>query len=559
MEYRRIGELLTDLGYITEEQLAHALEVQKNSDRRLGEILLENGDITELRLAEALSIQLGVKYVDLTKINIPPELSTALPARIARRHKVVPVQRSDDTLWIAMSDPLDFFAIEDVRAATQMRVVPLICTAAAIERALSVMYSTANAARAIADMERSGFAADRASAFGGEDDSASIAPTIRLVNSIIERAADERASDIHLEPRGDDMLVRMRIDGVLQNVLTVPSRLQDSVVARLKVMGNMDIAERRIPQDGRADVSTRSGELDLRLSTLPTIYGEKVAIRLLRKSGGLLTKETIGLSGSDLKKYMSLISANNGAILIVGPTGSGKSSTLYTMIQELNRGDVNLITLEDPVEYSIEGVNQVQINEKSGLTFANCLRSVLRQDPDIICVGEIRDGETAEIAMRAAITGHLVLSTIHTNDAVSTVDRLIDIGVEPFLISTAVKGIISQRLVRRICPRCRYEYTPTEEELSDIGLSLNGAKVYRGAGCPECFNTGYRGRIGVFEILTVDRELRRRINAGNGHIELDDISTSAGHVTLAENCRRLVLEGITTLEEARRTINSIGY
>lgn len=330
------------------------------------------------------------------------------------------------------------------------------------------------------------------------------------------------------------------------------------MISRIKIMGGMNIAERRIPLDGRANVRIKSQDIDLRISTLPLIYGEKVVIRLLNKSTDLLNKAGIGLSGPDLDKYAKLISNHSGVILIVGPTGSGKSSTMYTMIGELNREEVNLVTLEDPVEYNISGVNQVQINEKVDMTFANGLRSILRQDPDIIAVGEIRDGETAEIAMRAAITGHLVLSTIHTNDAISTIDRLKDIGVEPYLIASALNGIISQRLVRRICPNCKTAYKPTPEDLEILGMD-RGSDVtfYKGKGCPYCFDTGYRGRTGVFEILMMNRETRRCIAEGGSKEQLVQAAEGADYVSIRDNCRRLVLEGVTTADEARRTINSI--
>ncbi|MDD2955842.1 MAG: GspE/PulE family protein [Oscillospiraceae bacterium] len=389
------------------------------------------------------------------------------------------------------------------------------------------------------------------------DDSQS-APTIRLVNSIIERAVSEGASDIHLEPHENELRVRMRIDGMMRNILTVPKNLQSSVLSRLKIIGSMDIAERRVPQDGRANVRIKQSDIDLRISTLPTIYGEKIVVRLLDKNSTILDKSKIGLEGEDLKKYLALLSNHSGVVLIVGPTGSGKSSTMYTMIRELNTEQVNLITLEDPVEYNIDGINQVQINEKTGMTFANGLRAILRQDPDIVAVGEIRDGETAEIAMRAALTGHLVLSTVHTNDAISTIDRLLDIGVAPYLISGALKGIISQRLVRKVCEHCRTEYTPTEEELSSVGLQgAQGMHFYRGVGCPHCFHTGYRGRTGVFEILIVDQDLRRALSARAPRAELEAIIRRNGSfMALEDNCRRLVASGVTSIEEARRTINS---
>ena len=561
MAYKRLGDLLISVGLISEQQLQQALQLQKQDKKRLGTVLIDSGMISQKQLIEALELQLGIEFIDLSKVSIPPELSHAFSRNIAKRYGVVPVAAAKDELYIAMSDPLNFVAIEAVKTATRKRVIPMISTEDAVARAIAPLYGTEGAARAIEEMERAG-AADAApaptfltSTLGGEED-VQAAPTIRLVNTIIERAATERASDIHLEPREGDLTVRMRIDGLLREILTVPKNLQNSVISRLKVMGSMDIAERKVPQDGRANVRLKQKDIDLRMSTLPTIYGEKIVIRLLDKSSTLLDKESIGLSGEDLKKYMKLITSHSGVVLIVGPTGSGKSSTMYTMIRELNTEQVNLVTLEDPVEYNIDGINQVQINEKTGMTFANGLRAVVRQDPDIISVGEIRDGETAQIALRAAITGHLVLSTVHTNDAASTIDRLVNIGVEPYLIATALKGIISQRLVRRICPHCRREYDPSQEELEALGLrDRPNVKLYKGEGCPMCFGTGYRGRIGVFEILILTNALRALIEAGAGR-EAFARALPADFVPIADNCRRLVLEGITTAEEARRTIVS---
>lgn len=561
MVYKRLGDLLVSVGLISEEQLGQALALQKQSKKRLGSVLIDSGMIGQKQLIEALEMQLGIEFVDLSKVSIPPELSHAFSKNIARRYGVVPVAAVKDELYLAMSDPLNFVAIEAVKTATRKRVIPMISTDDAVERAIATLYGNEGAARAIEEMERTNAAETAPAAtfmtsnLGGEEDVQS-APTIRLVNTIIERAATERASDIHLEPREGDLTVRMRIDGLMREILTVPKSLQASVISRLKVMGSMDVAERRVPQDGRANVRIKSMDIDLRMSTLPTIYGEKIVIRLLDKSSQLLDKDAIGLTGNELKKYMMLLGSHSGMVLIVGPTGSGKSSTMYTMICELNTEQVNLVTLEDPVEYNIDGVNQVQINEKTGMTFAGGLRAIMRQDPDIISVGEIRDGETAQIAMRAAITGHLVLSTVHTSDAVSTIDRLANIGVEPYLIATALKGIISQRLVRRICPHCRGGYDASPGELELLGLKGSpNVKLYRGEGCPLCFGTGYRGRTGVFEVLMITDALRSCIESGAGREEFM-AAVPADFTPIAENCRRLVLAGITTAEEAGRTIAS---
>ena len=361
-----------------------------------------------------------------------------------------------------------------------------------------------------------------------------------------------------MEPGENSMTIRMRIDGMLRPIIPVPRELQSAVISRLKIMARMDIAQKNIPQDGRANVTFRQETLDMRISTLPTIYGEKVVIRLLRKAPGLSTLDGIGLQGKNRELFCRLVdNTSEGVILMVGPTGSGKSSTLYTMIDRLKSDEVNLVSLEDPVEYNIGGACQVQINEKTGLTFANALRSVLRQDPDIIAVGEIRDGETAEIAMRAAMTGHLVLSTIHTNNAVSSVDRLLDIGVEPYLIAGAVKGIISQRLVRRICPSCRRSYTPSEEEASLMGFTPSEKLMfYKGEGCSECFGTGYRGRVGVFEILEMTPAIRRAVHSQSLK-ELETAVESADFQPIMENCRRLVLDGTTSSDEIHRVMGEV--
>ncbi len=377
------------------------------------------------------------------------------------------------------------------------------------------------------------------------------------MNAIIERAVTERASDIHMEPRETEFSVRMRIDGLLRDILTVPRELQAAVISRVKVMSSLDITERRVPQDGRFNVKVRDKDIDLRISTLPTVYGEKIVARLLDKSGMRLSRDKIGLSEDDMVKYEKLIRIKNGVILVVGPTGSGKSTTMYTMIGDMNKRDVNLVTLEDPVEYNIDGVNQVQINEKVGMTFASGLRAILRQDPDVIAVGEIRDGETAEIAMRSAITGHVVLSTIHTSDALGTVERLVDMGVEPYLVASALKGVFSQRLVRRICPNCRQAYEPSEEEQQELGLEPKfGRTFYRGKGCPECFDTGYRGRTAVFEIFPLTIKVRRMIagHASREQLEEELKDPSSGFVSLKDNALKLVEEGVTTGDEVLRVI-----
>jgi len=563
---KRLGDILIAAGLITEEQLEEALAKQKGSGKRLGTVLQDEGYITELEMIEALQMQLGIEFIDLNKINIPTELAQVVPANIAKQYQVVPVRMIRDELYLAMADPLNFYALEEVRKTTHKKIVPMIAMANSVDRAIQVLYGNEGAAKAIEEMKREAALsgdddeANRDMAFSANligEDSANQAPAIRLVNSIIERAVAERASDIHLEPREEEFSVRMRIDGLLRDILTVPRELQSAVISRIKVMSNLDITERRVPQDGRFNVKVQGKDIDLRVSTLPTVYGEKIVARLLDKTAGNLDHSSIGLIGDDIEKYDRLIRIKNGVILIVGPTGSGKSTTMYAMINDLNTREVNLITLEDPVEYNVDGVNQVQINEKTGMTFAAGLRSILRQDPDIIGVGEIRDGETAEIAMRSAITGHVVLSTIHTSDALGTIERLIDMGVEPYLVASALKGVFSQRLVRRICPDCRESYNPSEEEQIDLGLEYDPARVfYRGRGCPKCFDTGYRGRTGVFEILPLTIKVRRMIAAGAGREAIEEtlLDPTSGFTSLKDNAVHLVEQGVTTSEEVQRVI-----
>ena len=563
--YVRMGDLLIAAGLITQEQLEEGLRLQKGTNKRLGAVLQEHGFITESDLIEALQMQLGIEFVDLSKVNIPTELVQTVPKNIAKQYQVVPVRMVRDELYIAMSDPLNFYAIEEVRKAARRKVVPMVALPAAVERAIQVLYGNEGAAKAIEEMKREAAATGEGSVMLDSaftvnqvgEDTANQAPAIRLVNAIIERAITERASDIHMEPRESELSIRMRIDGFLRDILTVPRELQAAVISRMKVMSGLDITERRVPQDGRFNVKIREKDIDLRVSTLPTVYGEKIVARLLDKSGMKLSRDSIGLKGDDMEKYLRLMGIKNGVILIVGPTGSGKSTTMYTMVSDLNTRDVNLVTLEDPVEYNIDGVNQVQIQEKTGMTFANGLRAILRQDPDIIAIGEIRDGETAEIAMRAAITGHVVLSTIHTSDALGTIERLTDMGVEPYLVASALKGVFSQRLVRRICPHCRQPYEPTEEEQRELGLEPRpGRTFYRGEGCPECFNSGYRGRTAVFEIFPLTVQVRRMVAARAGREAIENLlkDPASGFVSLRENAMRLVEEGITTGDEVRRVI-----
>ncbi len=570
MAKRRIGELLIEQGLITDNELDFALDMQKLTHEKLGEVLISNKIVTPENIAQTLAKQLEVDYVDLNKRTISSEMTHIVKRNTARQNHLVPIQKQGDSLYVAMEDPLNYYAMDEVRKATNLRVIPLIATKAAVEHAINSLYGNESANRAIADFKKEQGEEQSATSeaslanfdfiisstvVGGDAESA---PTIRLVNSIIERAVQEHASDIHFEPRENDMDVRMRIDGIMREILTVPKNITPAVIARVKTMSGMDVAEKRIPQDGRFAASVLNKSIDMRVSTLPIAWGEKIVCRLLDKSNTNIDKEMLGLRPDDMEKYEKLIHYKNGVMLLVGPTGSGKTTTMYAMLNELNTRDVNLVTLEDPIEYNLDGLNQVQINPKTNMTFANGLRAILRQDPDIVSVGEIRDGETAEICMRAALTGRFVISTIHTNDAVGAIDRLVDIGVEPYLVSATLRGVISQRLIRRICPYCGEEYEPQRDEVERLNLKMQpGMKFRYGRGCQHCYNTGYSGRIAVFEIMMVTPEIRELIyrNAGRKVIE-EELKKPENHfVSLKDAGARLVLEGITTAYEVMRITN----
>ncbi len=559
MKSIRLGDMLIEMGLITQDQLMESLKYQKEHGLRLGQALIEQGIISENQLIHALNVQLGIDYIDLSKTDISPEMSKFIPKALAKKEQIVPVRVYKDNLYLAMADPLNFVALENARNISGKQIIPMIASRVSVDRAINLLYENVGAAEAMAQMREEAGIPDKAIETPEINESSEdSAPTIRLVNSIIERAYSEKCSDIHFEPTKTDMNIRMRIDGRLQKVMVIPQDLKDSVVSRIKVMSHMDIVERRVPQDGRIGIRLRGEELDMRVNTLPTIYGEKVCIRLLGRDAGMLNRAGIGMVfDDDNKKVDRLLGNTSGVIMIVGPTGSGKSSTMFTLIHELLNEHTNLVTLEDPVEYNIDGATQVQINEKVGLTFASGLRAILRQDPDIIAVGEIRDGETAQIAMRAAITGHLVITTIHTEDAVSAIDRLKDMGVEPYLISAGLRGVISQRLVRRICPNCKAPYTPEEKMIDYSQIPPDPARIYyMGQGCDMCFNSGYKGRIGAFEILLMNDEMRRVITHDGDKQEFREAAkrSSFGYTSMIENAHKLVDQGITTVEEICRTI-----
>ncbi|HBT49628.1 MAG TPA: type II secretion system protein GspE, partial [Caldanaerobacter subterraneus] len=468
MAKKKLGELLVEVGLITEEQLKHAMEVQSKTGEKLGKVLTKLGYVTENQILEALEFQLGIPHVDLQKYYIDPEVAKLVPESVAKRHLLIPVKKSEDGLYVAMADPLNIFALDDVRIITKQNVKPLIASESSILKAIDRIYGKEQAEKAAQEFKKE---------FKEEEslpqevlEEIQNAPAVRFVNSIIEQAVKSRASDIHIEPTEKDLRIRFRIDGQLTEAMRTIKSTHAPVVTRIKIMANMNIAERRLPQDGRFDFTVSGRTVDVRVSSLPTVFGEKIVLRLLDKENFVMTKEQLGFDEEDLPLFDKLIKRPNGIVLLTGPTGSGKTTTLYAMLRELNKPNVNIITVEDPVEYSLEGINQVQVNEKAGLTFATALRSILRQDPDIIMIGEIRDTETAEIAIRAAITGHLVLSTLHTNNAAGAITRLIDMGIEPYLVASSVVGVIAQRLARKVCDNCKVPYKASKEEKEILGI-----------------------------------------------------------------------------------------
>ena len=549
-----LGELLIGMGMITQTQLEECLKEQKGNGERLGRILRNKGYVTEQQLMEIMEFQLGIPLVNLETVAFSHSLAKYMPVALAKKHKMLPIKVDSGKLYVAMSDPLDFIALEDARMVSGLEVLPMISPEHAIETGINKVYGNEYAETAIKELAEEDHRDDTDAS---EDSASNInnAPIVRLVSSIFEQAAKARASDIHVEPSEIDVRVRMRIDGQLITLLTIPKRAQSAVITRLKIIGNMDIAEKRVPQDGRYRLSVGTNEIDVRMSSLPTVHGEKIVMRLLDKQNFLISKEKLGFSDDNIKKFDALIQNPHGVILITGPTGSGKSTTLYAMLSELNKVSQNIITVEDPVEYTMPGINQVQVNNKAGLTFSSGLRSILRQDPDIIMIGEIRDQETVDIAIRAAITGHLVLSTIHTNDAPSTISRLTDMGVPAYMLAASLVGILSQRLIKKICPFCKTEYTPSKFELHAAGLPDSYSKpMHIGKGCTYCNETGYKGRMAVHEILVVDREVRDMITSGSSVDDIRDHAVRKQRMsTIGAGCVALMEKGETTIHEVIHT------
>lgn len=548
----RLGDILVKDGIITEEQLYKALSLQKGTNNKLGSILMAQGWLTEDQLFRVLEEQYQIPYIDINTIYIDPKLPKLISEILARKHMAIPVKMEKNRITIAMVDPLDIIAKDDIRITTGMEIDVVISAQQDIARAINRYYdSSEKAERAVEEFQSQAgeFEDDEEE----EDADVTNAPMVRLVNTIIAQAVRSKASDIHIEPLEKNVRIRYRIDGELREVMAPTKQTHSAIVTRIKIMGKMNISEKRIPQDGRVETIIEGFPIDMRISVLPTVYGEKVVIRLLDRSALVTRKEDLGFTEWNLSQLDKIMKVPEGIILVTGPTGSGKTTTLYAMLKELNKESKNIITVEDPVEYRLDGINQVQVNVKAGLTFANGLRSILRQDPDIIMVGEIRDAETAEIAVRAAITGHVVLSTIHTNDTASTISRLEDMGIESYLVSSAVVGIIAQRLVKKLCLKCKTTHEATPDELKILRLPLDRKlEISKAKGCNSCNHTGYSGRTAIHEVLTVDREIRNMISTEKG---IDDIKQKArekGMTTLNETCRDLVIRNITSIDEMLR-------
>ncbi len=559
----RMGDLLVAAGAITEEELQQALALQKEKGTRLGRTLLESGLISKELLIATLTQQLGVEFIDLKGVKLDDEVLELVPEEIIMKYRVLPIgfdEYNPNVLKVAMSDPMDIIAIDDISIITGAQIEAMLAMEEDLDDAIAKFYGNHQAMEA-AEAYRKEREQDMLSQAEEDEYNAEIenSPIVLLVKQILEGGVRQRASDIHIEPLETSVRVRYRIDGVLKQVMSYDYSLLSGICARLKIMGGMDISEKRKPQDGRISIMVDRKEFDIRVSMLPTVYGEKTVMRLTSKDGLTRPKSGLGLSPSEEKVFDGILSNPHGIILVTGPTGSGKSTTLYTALSELNTEEVNIITVEDPVEANIDGINQCQVNEKADMTFAAALRSILRQDPDIIMIGEIRDGETADIAVKAAITGHLVVSTLHTNSAASTVTRLIDMGIEPYTAGDALVGVIAQRLVRRLCTCKQPRYAePHEKRLLGVPEDQEDVVIYEPNGCNLCNETGFAGRIGVYEMMTVTRSLAQVIAKNAPANEIEKQALKEGMSTLKISCSRHVLNGVTSLSEMRKIVYEAG-
>lgn len=560
-EKRRLGNILVNAGKITGYQLQEALKSQRTLGKKLGEILLDSKIITEEDIIEAIEQQTGIKKVDLNTINFDRKAITLIPQNLCDKYLLIPFGFDNNKIKVALADPLNIFAIDDVAISTGFEIESFISRKADIKKFIGIYYSSQQVNNAAVQLSKESIKSAQNSKNAATENINEVnsAPAVKMIDYMFKNSVELKASDIHIEPFEHEIRIRYRIDGKLQTVNTLGIESLGPIVTRIKILAGLNIAEKRIPQDGRIITIVDGKDIDLRVSVLPVVNGEKIVIRILNTGGAALSKEQLGMSEENLKKLGRIIAHPHGIILVTGPTGSGKSTTLYSVLKELNLDDVNIITVEDPVEFTMNGINQVNVNEKAGLTFASGLRSILRQDPDIVMIGEIRDEETAEIATRAAITGHLVLSTLHTNDAPSSIVRLVDMGIKPYLVSTSVVGVMAQRLVRKICNNCKEAYEADSYEKEILGKDADKPLLlYKGKGCGYCSETGYLGRIGIYEIMEMTRKHREAINAGGNSDVLRDISIANGMKTLESECKELVLKGITTMKELS-TIAKVEY
>ena len=553
---KRLGDILIESGFLTAAELAEALSVQKETGKRLGEVITEMGLMSEFDILRAVSSQYSYPIIDLSSIDVDPKATQLLDEKFCTENVVVPIGFDDNKLVVAIDDPLNLLVQDELQFRTGYEIVLMLATGSGILDTIRATYGRESAAQAAQELDAD-LANEEIEGLSDEmSEAVNSAPVVKLVNSMIDYAIRAGSSDIHIEPMEDRIRVRIRIDGVMQEVMSSPINVKEAIITRIKILGGMNIAEKRIPQDGRIQTVINDQPVDMRVSILPCITGEKTVIRILAKNDGNLNRKYLGISDHNNMMIDKIIKVPQGICLISGPTGSGKTTTLYTLLAEKNTPETNIITVEDPVEIRIPGLNQVQVNAKAGMTFASGLRSILRQDPDIILVGEIRDGETAEIAMRAAITGHLVFSTIHTNDAVSSINRLIDMGLEPYMVSSALVGVVAQRLVRRICTECRKPYEPDEYEKEKMKLEP-GQKLYKGEGCPECNGSGYKGRIAIHEVVVITKGMKVLLEKRASEEEMKQLAIKEGTLMLVDSAAALCMEGISTVDEMNRVAYSV--
>ncbi|WP_017726716.1 GspE/PulE family protein [Halalkalibacterium ligniniphilum] len=545
-ERKRLGNLLVEAGLITAEQLQETLMTKKDG-QKLGHALIERNYLSEEQLIEVLEYQLGIPQIRLYRYPIDTTLMSVVSKEFALRNELIPIKKEGNRLYVAMADPMDYFAIDDLRLATGYQIETMIAAREEIAQAIHKYYTLEDS---IFDLDVT--EEELESVIRQEDDDA---PAIKLVNQILLLGLKQHASDIHVDPQDKHLLIRYRVDGVLKTERAFPKNIQNVLVARIKIMANLNITETRLPQDGRINVTLEGMPVDLRISTLPTVFGERIVIRILDLGSKRTMLSQLGFNKINYQKFIKLIEQPSGMILITGPTGAGKSSTLYAALTHLNTDHVNIITIEDPVEYQMEGINQVQVNSQIGLTFATGLRSILRQDPNIIMVGEIRDLETAEIAIRASLTGHLVLTTLHTNSAIATVPRLLDMGIEPYLVVSSITGIVAQRLVRQLCQECKEIVTLTEMELELFEKrGMDADSIYKAKGCPHCGGTGYKGRLAIHEVLVIDDEMRQMLMNKQPVSMIREYALRSGMIFLIDDGLFKVKQGLTTIEEIMRVV-----